>query len=169
MATRRRWRSAIEGNLISSCCTSSNKQRVCMRLHVGMMRMRVSKGKSRVVRNGTGRIDPLITFEFKARLYSIAMGYHGMRKTHSPQPRTPNPPRYGSSRHPRVASDTWTSFQIATIQKAQDGRSCSCVRRQVMGVAQRMVLKLRKEKRGVHVWVAVVNLWVVGLGATSCS
>lgn len=32
-----------------------------------------------------------------------------------------------------------------------------------------MVLKLRKEKRGVHVGVAVVNLWVVGLGATSCS
>lgn len=136
VATRRRWwRSAIERNLISSCCTSSNKQRVCMCVHIGMMRMRVSQGESCMVRNGTRWINPVITFEFKARLYSISMGYHGMRKTDSPQPRTPNPPRYRSSCHPGMASDTWTSFEIATIQKAQDSCSCSCIRRQMMRVA----------------------------------
>lgn len=170
MATRRWWRrSAIERYLISCCWTSPNKQRVCMCLHVGVVRMRVSEGESRMVRNGTRRINPVIALKFKPRLYSISMGHHGVRKTDSPQPRTPNPPRNGSSRHPGMASDTWTSFQIAAIQKAQDGCSRSCVGRQVMRVAQSMILKLWKEKRGVHVWVAVVNLWVVGLGAASCS
>lgn len=140
-----------------------------MCLHIGMMRMRVSKGKSCVVRKGPGWINTVVTFKFKPRFYSISMGYHGVRKTHSPQPRTPNSPRDRSSCNPRVASHAWTSFQIATIQKAQDSCSCSRISRQMMRVAQSMILKLWKEKRGVHVWVAMVNLWVVGLGATRCS
>lgn len=106
-----------------------------MCLHVDVMGMRVSQGESCMVRDGTRRINPVVTFKFKPRLYSVSMGYHGMRKTDSPQARTPNPPRYRSSGHPRMASDTWTSFEIATIQKAQDSRSCSCIRRQMVRVA----------------------------------
>lgn len=135
MATRRWWRSAIERYLISSCCTSPDKKRVCMCLHVGMMRMRVSKGESCMVRNGTRWVNPVIAFKFKARLYSISMGYHGVRKPDSPQPRTSNPPRYRSSCHPRMATDAWTSFEIAAIQKAQDSCSCSCISGQMVRVA----------------------------------
>lgn len=135
MATGRRWWSAIERYLISSCWTSSDKQRMCMCLHTGMMRMRVSEGKSCMVRNGTRWVNPVITFKFKPRLYSISMGYHGMRKADSPQPSTPNPPRYWSSCHPRMATNSWASFKIAAIQKPQDSCSCSCISRQMVRVA----------------------------------
>lgn len=134
-ARRRWWRSAIQRYLISSCCTSANKQRVCMCLHVGVVRMRVSEGKSSVLGKGTGGVDPLVTFKLKARLYSVSMGHHGVRKADSPQPRTPNPPRYRSSRHPGVASDTRTPFEIAAVQKAQDSCSGSRISGQMMRVA----------------------------------
>lgn len=138
-----------------------------MCLHIGMMRVRVSEGKSCMVRNGARRVNPVITFKLKPGLYAISMGHHGMRKADSPQPRTPNAPRYRPSCHPRMATDARASFKVAAIQKAQDGCSCGCIGRQVVRVAQSVILKLWKEERGVHVGVAVVNLWVVGLGTTS--
>lgn len=64
-----------------------------------------------------------------------------------------------------MAPDARTSLQVAAVQKAQDGCRRGRVGGQVVGVAQGVILKLREEKRGVNVRVAVVNLRVVGLGA----
>lgn len=107
-----------------------------MGMGVGVgMRMRVSKGKSCRIRYGPWWINPLITLKFKSRLYSISMCSHCMRKADSSQPCTSNPSRYWASCHSSMASNTWTPFKAATIQKTQDGCCCSCIGRQVMRVA----------------------------------
>lgn len=110
---------------------------MCMRLSIGMgmMRMRVSEGKSCRIRYGPWWVNPLITLKFKPLLYSLSMCSHCMGKADSSEPCTPNPSMYWASCYTCMASNTRTTFKAATIQKTQDGCSCSCISRQVVRVA----------------------------------
>lgn len=111
---------------------------MCMSMSMGMsmgMRMRVSKGKSSVIRHCSWLVNPLITLKFKSLLHSLSMCSHCMGKADSSKPCTPHPSRYWPSCHSSVASNTWTPFKAATIQKTQDGCSRSCISWQVMRVA----------------------------------
>lgn len=126
---------------------------VCMGICVGMsmsmgvgMRMGVSEGKSCVIRYGTWRVNPVIALKLKSLLYSLSMCSYCMRKADSSQPCTPDPSRYRAACHPSVATNPRTPFKAATIQKTQDGCSCSCIGGQVMRVAESMILKLRQEE-----------------------
>lgn len=82
---RRGRRSAIEGDLISSCCTSSEEQGVCMCLSVGvgMMGMRLSQSEGCGVRYGPRWVNTLIALKFKPRLYPISMCRHRVREADS--------------------------------------------------------------------------------------
>ncbi|TNN54544.1 hypothetical protein EYF80_035247 [Liparis tanakae] len=109
---------------------------VSMGMGMGVrVRVRVSEGQSGVIRHGPVRVDPLITLEFKSLLHSLSMCSHRMRKADSSEPCTTDPSRYWASCHSSVASNTWTPFKAATIQKTQDGCSCSCISWHVMRVA----------------------------------
>ena len=128
-------RSAIDWHLIRSRRTSSKEQGMRMHMGVGMcMWMWVGKCKSCMIRYGPWLVNPLIALKFKPLLHSISMCSHRMRKANSSESCSPKPSRYLASCHSWVATNNWTTFKAAPIQKTQDGCCCSCISRHMVGV-----------------------------------